>query len=159
MLASILLSILTVAASIGLSEGIDAINRERIRKGELSPDKMISLINSKLSQIQKKSSSAYSKIMDKINAMPVIAEAGNLKAYLSRVRDKNQQLKEAASNTLTNVENTVVDLKNRAANLANQSDSYKLSKSGKDEYKGLINDAGKASEYFSKEVEKVEKAI
>lgn len=159
MLASILLSILTVAASIGLSEGIDAINRERVRKGELSPDKMISLINSKLSQIQKKSSSAYSKIMDKINAMPMIAEAGNLKAYLSQVRDKNQQLKEAASTTLTNVENTVTDLKNRAANLANQSDSYKLSKSGKDEYSSLINDAGKASEYFSKEVERVEKAV
>lgn len=158
-LVSVLLTLLGVVASLGISEGVDAINRENARKGNLTPDKIISLINSKLSQIQRRSSQAFNKVMDKINNMPIVAESGSLKAYMNNVRQKYQKVKENATNNLTNVENVVSDLKNRANTLANQTDSYKTSKAGKEEYSDLMHAADQASEDFSKEVEKVEKAI
>lgn len=159
MLTSILMTLLAVTASLGIASAADDVARKQAAKGELTPDKIIAMINSKLSQIQRRSADAYSKVLDKINNMPIVAEAGNLKAYLSKVRLDNENLKNLASSTMTNVETAVNDIKNRASVLANQTDSYRASKAGKEEYNNLISEAENLSNNFSKEVDKIEKTV
>lgn len=158
-LATVLLTILSVAAAYGLQEGSDAIYRKKVQKGNLTPDKIISLINSKLSKIQSLSAEAYNDAMDKLNAIPAIMESGNLKDYLSKVRSEASEKLKTARKRYSDVEVAVSDLKGRTANFANQTDSYKTSKAGKEEYAALQKDADNLIQNFSQEVNKIEKTV
>lgn len=158
-LASVLLTLLSVGAAFGIQAASDAIDRKKVAKGEMSPDKMMSLINKKLSVLQRKSAEAYNTALDKISQMPAIMEAGSLKDYMNKVRDKASDTLRTARQNYTNVENAVSDLKNRTVTLANQSDSYKASKVGQKEYQSLKEDADNTIKKFSQEVQNVEKTI
>lgn len=158
-LASVLLTLLSVGAAFGIQAASDAIDRKKVAKGEMSPDKMMSLINKKLSVLQRKSAEAYNTALDKISQIPAIMEAGSLKDYMNKVRDKASDTLRTARQNYTNVENAVSDLKNRTVTLANQSDSYKASKVGQKEYQSLKEDADNTIKKFSQEVQNVEKTI
>lgn len=158
-LASILLTLVSVAASYGLQAGIEKLDRDKVRKNKMTPDQMISLINRKLAQIQRESTEAYNSAMDRLSSMPVIMEAGSLKNYMNQVRSMASNKVKAARQNLNDVENAVSDIKNRTANLAIQPDSYKASDSGKKEYQQIKSDADNLINHFSKEVSNVEKAI
>lgn len=158
-LASVLLTLLSVAAAYGLQEASDAIYRKKAQKGDLTPDKVISLINAKLSKIQSQNAEAYNDAMDRINTIPAIMESGNLKEYLSKVRSEASEKLKAARKKYNDVEVAVSDVKGRAANYANQSDSYKTSEVGKEEYRSLQNDADKIIQNFSQEVNQIEKTV
>lgn len=158
-LAAVLLTLLSVGAAYGIQAASDAIDRKKVAKGEMSPDKMMSLINKKLSALQRMSSEAYNAAMDEVSKIPAIMEAGSLKDYMNKVRGKASDTLRAAQRTYNNVENAVSDLKNRTVSLANQSDSYKASKMGRKEYQSLKDDADATIKKFSQEVQNVEKTI
>lgn len=158
-LATVLLTLLSVAAAYGLQEGADAIYRKKAQKGSLTPDKIISLINSKLSKLQSISAEAYNDAMDKLNAIPTIMESGSLKDFLNKARSEANDKLKSARKTYNDVEVAVSDVKGRTANFANQSDAYKTSKVGREEYASLQKDADDLIDNFSKEVNKIEKTI
>lgn len=158
-LASVLLTLLSVGAAFGIQAASDAIDRKKVAKGDMSPDKMMSLINKKLSVLQRKSAEAYNTALDEVSKIPAIMEAGSLKDYMNKVRANASDTLRAARQKYTDVENAVSDLKNRTVTLANQSDSYKASKIGQKEYQSLKEDADNTIKKFSQEVQNVEKTV
>lgn len=120
---------------------------------------MVSLINNKLADIQRRSSEAYNAAMDKISSIPAIMEAGSLREYMNGVRRQASNTLNAARKNYNDVESAASDLKNRVTNLANQSDSYKASKAGQQEYQDLKRDTDNIITKFSQEVQNVEKKI
>lgn len=164
-LTSVLLTLIGVAASLGLSAGSDEIARKNARNGNMTPDQIINEINSKLNLIKSKSFSKYTSILNRFNNMPIIAETGGLRSYMASVRSKRQKELTKAQQDYNDIEQKVNDLTNRSNLLANQSDYYRSSSSGKEDLDRIKDDANELIENFNNnnnstpEVNKIEKTI
>lgn len=181
---SIALTLLGVAASIGISEGIDAYRRKANSKAEMTADDIIKMVQIITEQARKQGNEAITKIdkalnkvqtklneiMNRNNSIYVNA-AGKLNDYVRNVKSdlqeqynqearKQEMLNDTRLDTqemINNVERTAANLETRAMNLANQTEAYKNSKAGKQEYKDLQADANNAMNQFN--FQNVEKLI
>lgn len=181
---SIALTLLGVASSIGISEAIDAYRRKVNSDNNMTADDIIKMVQIITEQARKQGNEAITKLdkalnkvqtrlnelMNKNNSIYVNA-AGKLNDYVRSVKSELQdqynreaQRQELLNETrldtqemLNNVERVANNLETRALNLANQTDAYKNSEIGKQEYKDLQKDSNKMMNQFN--FQNVEKLI
>lgn len=142
-----LISILSILGSIAAFTGVDKIiehvERTKAKAKNMSTDDIIRQINGITTEIRNQGSKASSMLDQRLQNIPAIATAGSLNEYMAKIRSNLIEEKvnlEAVETALQNRANTV---EQRAANLAAQPDSFRISKTGKAEIEGITAAAEK----------------
>lgn len=177
-------TLFAVALSIGISEQIDYYRRKANSEDGMTADDIIKVIQIITDEARKQGNEAITKVdkalnkvqaklnelMNKNNSIYVNA-AGKLNDYVRGVKsDLQKQYNEEAKKQealndarldvqemVNNIERTASNLETRAMNLGNQTEAYKKSDAGKQEFKDLQKEAKTALNQF--DFQNVEKLI
>lgn len=94
---TVILSILTLAASFGISYGVDAIERKKLEKNASARD-VQSIANAVMTAAQKKGSQVASRIAEKINSLlSPIGISSTAENYMREERKRLSALKDEVS--------------------------------------------------------------
>lgn len=122
-----------IAASIGLSLVVDEVNRLMVDKEKLSPDEIAAKVNNILDQIRAKSSKKYNDALDALQSVPSSEfYAGALKEKVYEIRRKARDEAVKQRDIASNVETSLNSIQQRAYNLQNATDAYRLHRGQKD---------------------------
>lgn len=152
---SLLLTLASIAVSIGAQDLIDKINRDKANVKNMSADDIMRTVNQVLDRANnyegKRSGQLnrqLSTLSSKLSALPYNQGVGVVKDKIQEARrNLNNQISKTQDSitTLATEENKAqqnkYDIQTRAQSLATASDSYKNSKSGKDDLAQLQRDA------------------
>jgi predicted RND superfamily exporter protein len=137
-LIAIAATVASVCISIGLGHVADRIERDKATTNEMNASQLIKRLYSAMDQIKSKSRQAYYSMLDKLEQIPHIDTVGSLKQYLVQEKrnlsDKASKTRELASA----VEERAMGYQNELMNLANQPETWKNSKAGKEALNSLV---------------------
>lgn len=135
-----------IAASLGLSLIVDEVNRLMVDKEKLSPEEIAAKVNGILDQIRAKSSKKYNEALDALQDVPS-AEfyAGALKEKVYDIRRKARDKAIKQRDIASDVETSLNSIQQRAFNLQNATDAYRLHRGQKD-IDNIISDLKKVDQ-------------
>lgn len=139
--------------AIGLPYGISEIKankwKKAVEKGELRSDQVLKAVDDILDETSKHGIKALEKISSRINSIEVPPFVSNrIKNAIGNYKKQLNSKYERVSTAVNNFNVASNSLKNRALNLANQTDEYK-SKYGESDKKNITDAARDAVKEFN----------